>query len=224
MPFMNMNNLQTIMGRMASHAGSIPPTLIAVTKNVPLAHLHSLSSIGIHHVGESRIQETQKKKPFLVSQKLTWHMIGPLQSNKASLLVSLFDVWHSLDSLKTASAVHTACQNQKKKISCFLQINIGKEKQKGGIALHDALSFLNEVKQFSTLSVIGLMCIPPRGQDPSPFFSTLQKEAQRLCLMKKIQAPLLSMGMSSDYDVALQFGATHLRIGRSLFSPSSLSS
>ena len=139
------------------------------------------------------------------------HLIGPLQSNKAKEAVQTFDVIHTIDREKIAKALKAEMDKQDRHLPCFIQVNTGEEPQKAGIAPKDTDAFIAFCRDEVGLNVIGLMCIPPVEDAPGPHFALLRKIAERNGLTK------LSMGMSSDYETAVSFGATHVRVGSAIF-------
>lgn len=138
-------------------------------------------------------------------------MIGPLQTNKVREAVELFDAIHSLDRLKLAEALRSECERCGKRPSLFVEVNIGDEAQKAGIAPKQALGFVRHCRDVLGLNVVGLMCIPPAGEEPALFFALLRKIA------RDCGVDALSMGMSDDFETAIRFGATHLRVGTAIF-------
>ena len=183
-------------------------TLIAVSKTRSAEEIRPLLEAGHRDFGESRVQEAQEKWPALKADfpDVRLHMIGQLQSNKAEEAADLFDVIHSLDRsslLKALAIVENAPP-------CFVQVNIGDEEQKGGVAVADLSEFLASVRD-KGIDVAGLMCIPPQGLEASPFFALMAELARREGLVG------LSMGMSEDYESAVRLGATHVRVGTALF-------
>jgi pyridoxal phosphate enzyme (YggS family) len=186
-----------------------PPTLIAVSKTRSADQIEALIAAGQRDFGENRVQEAQEKWPAIRARHpaVRLHMIGQLQSNKAAEATALFDTIHSLDRpslLKTLAAA--GCANP-----CFVQVNVGDEEQKGGVAIDALGDFLNAVRA-STVPLAGLMCIPPADRAAGPYFALLADLARR----HDVNA--LSMGMSGDYETATMLGATHLRIGSALFA------
>jgi PLP dependent protein len=186
--------------------------LVAVSKTYAAADIEPVLQAGQRHFGENRVQEAQAKWPALKAAypDVTLHLIGSLQSNKAEEAVALFDMIHVLDRSSLAEALAKAMRKQGRNVPCLIQVNIGAEPQKGGCDV-DALPALLDQSRALGLDVTGLMCLPPADQDPAPYFDQLQKLATRH------QLPHLSMGMSSDYETAIQHGATHVRIGSALF-------
>ena len=187
--------------------------LLAVTKTQSEAAIRAALDAGHQHFAENRIQESQLKWPPLREEFPTakLHLIGSLQTNKAKIALDLFDVIHTLD--RTSLAKTLSKEISKKGVSpeCFVQINTGEENQKGGVLPADADNFIQECIRDFGLLVVGLMCIPPIGQEPSPHFLFLKNIAERNGLEK------LSMGMSSDYELAVRLGATHVRVGTAIF-------
>lgn len=182
-------------------------TLIAVSKTRTVEEIEALIAAGQHDFGESRVQEALAKWPDLKARypDVRLHMIGRLQSNKAAEAAALFDTIHSLDrdSLLDAMAKESAPP-------CFVQVNIGAEEQKGGIAVDELPAFLDRVRA-SPVPLAGLMAIPPADRQAGPYFALLGEYARRHDVTG------LSMGMSADYETAVLLGATHLRIGSALF-------
>ncbi|WFL78434.1 YggS family pyridoxal phosphate-dependent enzyme [Altererythrobacter arenosus] len=187
-------------------------TLIAVSKTHPAEAIAPLLGEGHRVFGENRVQEAQEKWPELREQfpDVELHLIGQLQSNKAEDAVALFDCIHSLDRPSLLKALAKAMDKADRRVSCFIQVNIGSEEQKGGCAI-DALPDLLEQARAAGIPVIGLMCIPPAEIEPAPFFALLAKLASENGLDQ------LSMGMSGDYPTAVMLGATHVRVGTALF-------
>jgi pyridoxal phosphate enzyme (YggS family) len=189
------------------------PNLIVVTKNRSFETILPIIKSGHLHFGENKVQETKEKwTPFLHNYKdIKLHLIGRLQSNKAKEAFLLFDFIHTLDSEKLAKKFSELELNSDKKIKYFIQINIGNEVQKNGIDQSIANEFINFCTNDLKLNIIGLMCIPPNNVDPHPFFEKMQQ------LKSDNNLKELSMGMSSDYKEAADFGSTYLRIGSAIF-------
>ena len=187
--------------------------LIIVTKNRSFETILPLIHSGHLHFAENKVQEAQEKwSNFLHDNKnVKLHLIGKLQSNKAKDAFALFDYIHTLDSEKLAKIFSNLEKDSKKNLKYFIQVNIGHEIQKNGIDDSFLGEFINYCKNDLSLNVIGLMCIPPNNMDPLPFF----KKMQQLKIDNNLAE--LSMGMSSDYEVALNCGSTYLRIGSAIF-------
>ncbi|MCX7319291.1 MAG: YggS family pyridoxal phosphate-dependent enzyme [Hyphomicrobiales bacterium] len=187
--------------------------LIAVSKTFEAAAIAPVIAAGQRMFGENRVQEAKGKWPALIAAQpaIALHLIGPLQSNKAREAVALFDAIHSVDrpSLCDALAKEIAAQGRSPQL--FVQINTGEEPQKAGIAPADADDFLARCRDHWGLTIAGLMCIPPADEAPAPHFALTAKIAARNGLTQ------LSMGMSADFATAIQFGATHVRVGSAIF-------
>ena len=187
-------------------------TLIAVSKTHPVSAIEPLIAAGQRHFGENRVQETEAKWPALkdATPGLSLHLIGQLQSNKADAAVDLFDAIHSVDRSSLVTALGRAMDRAGRRPSCFIQVNIGDEPQKGGVATAGLAALIAEARQ-AGLPLAGLMAIPPADLEPAPYFALLAK------LARDHELDGLSMGMSSDFESAVTIGATHVRIGSALF-------
>lgn len=188
-------------------------TLIAVSKTFDAAEISPVIAAGQRVFGENRVQEAKGKWPALVAAEpgIALHLIGPLQSNKAKEAVALFDAIHSVDRPSICEALAKEIVKQDRKPLLFVQLNTGEEPQKAGIAPADADDFIVRCHQTYGLEISGLMCIPPVDEAPAPHFALTAKIAARNNLK------LLSMGMSADFPIAIQFGATHVRVGSAIF-------
>jgi PLP dependent protein len=188
-------------------------TLIAVSKTFDAEAITPIIKAGQRVFGENRVQEAKAKWPALMTahSRLELHLIGPLQSNKAREAVALFDAIHSVDRPSLCQALAKEIDSQKKRPTLFVQINTGEEPQKAGIAPSDADAFIASCRDNYGLVISGLMCIPPVNQAPAPHFALTAKIAARNGLKN------LSMGMSADFAIAIQFGATHIRVGSAIF-------
>jgi pyridoxal phosphate enzyme (YggS family) len=188
-------------------------TLIAVSKTFDADAIAPVIEAGARVFGENRVQEAKAKWPGLISAYpgIALHLIGPLQSNKAKEAVALFDAIHSLDRPSICEALAKEIKSQERQPELFVQLNTGEEPQKAGVAPADADAFIAACREKYGLSISGLMCIPPVNEAPAPHFALTAKIAARNGLTK------LSMGMSADFAIAIQFGATHVRIGSAIF-------
>ena len=188
-------------------------TLIAVSKQQPNDRIEKSLASGQRVFGENRVQEAferwQARK--IEYPELQLHLIGPLQSNKAKDAVALFDVIHTVDRPKIATALAREMAALGRSLPCFIQVNTGEENQKAGIALAELDSFLSFCRDEAGLRIVGLMCIPPVDEEPAMHFALLKKLADRY------ELPKISMGMSSDFDTAINFGSTHIRVGSAFF-------
>jgi PLP dependent protein len=187
--------------------------LIAVSKTVPADAILPALEAGQRLFGENYVQESKAKWPDLKARypDVELHLVGPLQSNKAREAVELFDVIHSLDRLSLAAALAKEIARSGRNPKLLIQVNTGDEPQKGGISPAQLDTLLAECRDTHGLAINGLMCIPPAEDPPSPHFALLRKLAERNGL------PLLSMGMSADFEAAIQLGATHIRVGSAIF-------
>jgi pyridoxal phosphate enzyme (YggS family) len=188
-------------------------TLIAISKTFPAAAVEPVLAAGQRVFGENYVQEARTKWTLLRERypEAELHMVGPLQSNKARDAVSLFDVIHTLDRASLAEALAREMARQDRRPRLLVQVNTGEEPQKGGVAPGEADAFIAACRERWRLPVDGLMCIPPADEPPSPHFALLGKIAVRNGLHT------LSMGMSADFEAAIQLGATHVRIGTAIF-------
>jgi pyridoxal phosphate enzyme (YggS family) len=187
-------------------------TLVAVSKMHPAQAIEPLIEAGQRVFGENRVQEAQAKWPALRERypQVELHLVGQLQSNKADDAVALFDAVHSLDRSSLVGALAKAMDKADRRVPCFVQVNIGEEEQKGGCAIADLPALLAEARA-AELPIAGLMCVPPLGVEPAPFFALLDKLARDNGLEGR------SMGMSGDFETAIMLGATHVRVGTALF-------
>jgi pyridoxal phosphate enzyme (YggS family) len=213
-------NLATILARIsAARKAALAPApetvLVAVSKSHDAARIRPALDFGHRLFGESRVQEALAKWPELRRDysDVELHLVGHLQSNKVAEAVALFDAIHSLDRPKLAHALKAELERSGRRPSLFIQVNTGEELQKSGVSPGAADAFVGLCRETLGLPVSGLMCIPPLGQEPAPHFALLRKIASAQAL------PLLSMGMSDDFETAVRFGATHLRVGTAIFGP-----
>jgi pyridoxal phosphate enzyme (YggS family) len=188
-------------------------TLIAVSKTFDADAITPAIEAGQRVFGENRVQEARSKWPALMSAHpgIALHLIGPLQSNKAKEAVALFDAVHSVDRPSICEALAKEIALQKRTPDLFVQLNTGEEPQKAGIAPGETDGFIASCRDRYGLRISGLMCIPPVDEAPAPHFALTAKIAARNGLK------LLSMGMSADFAIAIQFGATHVRVGSAIF-------
>ncbi|MEO5805345.1 YggS family pyridoxal phosphate-dependent enzyme [Devosia sp.] len=187
--------------------------LVAVSKTVPTEALRPFLVAGQRVFGENRVQEAKDKWPSLREQfdGIELHLIGPLQTNKAREAIALFDCIQTLDREKLAAVLRDEMDRAGRELPCFVQVNIGGEAQKSGIAIGEAVSFVNHCRDQHRLDIVGLMCIPPDGQPAGPYFALLA------VLAKQAGVERLSMGMSGDYETAIAMGATDVRVGSAIF-------
>jgi len=188
-------------------------TLVAVSKTFDSVHIRPVLEAGQRVFGENRVQEAKGKWPALRQEfaGIELHLIGPLQSNKARDAVELFDVIHTVDRPKIAHALAAEMARLGKRPALFIEVNTGEEPQKAGVVPADAPALVRLARDELKLPVVGLMCIPPHDEEPALHFALLAKLAKELGLAK------LSMGMSADYETAVNLGATHVRVGSAIF-------
>ena len=200
--------------------------IVAVTKTAPMERIREAIESGISIIGESYIKEAREKYTLLSSHPVAWHFIGHLQTNKAKYAVKMFDLIHSVDSVKLAEQLDIQANKISKVQNVLIQVNLGKEKTKSGINEEDAPDLIKEMSRFNNIFVKGLMVIPPFFDDPErvrPYFSALRNLRDRIgrsldsCLIKNIAMDELSMGMSGDFETAIEEGATLVRIGTAIF-------
>jgi len=188
------------------------PKIIAVSKTFKMDHILPLIEYGHLDYGENKVQEALEKWTDIKKQnsKINLHLIGKLQTNKVKFALKIFDYIHSLDNEKLAKKISDEQEKQNVKPKIFIQINLGQESQKSGISKNNLEEFYNFSKNLG-LNIVGIMCIPPYDQDSTKFFSQMK------VLSEKVNLTQTSMGMSSDYLNAIEFDATFLRIGSSIF-------
>ncbi|VAV88318.1 UPF0001 protein YggS [hydrothermal vent metagenome] len=201
----------------AKQAGRAPAAvlLVAVSKRQTQARITAAWDAGQRVFGENQLQEAQahwaqRRKQ---NQPFQLHMIGHLQSNKAKAAVELFDVIETVSSIKLAKALDKAMLATQRRPQIYIQVNTGEEPQKQGVVANELPALLQQIRDETTLVVTGLMCIPPQNQEPGLHFALLAK------LAKRHQLPDLSMGMSEDFETAVRFGASSVRVGSGLFGP-----
>ena len=192
---------------------SLPPAgrLVAASKTRSGDEVRAAQGVGIEHFGENYVQEAAGKAAAVSG--VTWHLIGPLQSNKVNKAMGIFDVFHTVDREKLLNKLDKAAADAGKTPEVFLQVNIGREPQKGGVMPEDLSALVAAARASKNLRLVGLMAIPPAGVDPAPSFAALRGMAEEFNL------PRLSMGMSGDWQTALTHGATDIRLGTALFGP-----
>jgi len=211
----NLAEIRNRIGRAERIAGrpAGAVTLVAVSKTFSVEEIRPVIASGQRVFGENRVQEAKAKWPVLRAETagLELHLIGPLQSNKAAEAVALFDVVHTVDRDKIAAALAAEAGRQGRQLRYLVQVNTGLEAQKAGIDPREAVGFVERCRAVHGLAVEGLMCIPPAEDAPGPHFALLAK------LAREAGVAGLSMGMSSDFETAIDLGATHVRVGSAIF-------
>ena len=214
----NHPSLSAVRGRIAAAARGVgrdpdAVTLVAVTKTFGEAEIVPVLAAGHRVFGENRVQEANSKWPALRKcfAGVELHLIGPLQSNKAREAVALFDCIHTIDRPKIAHAVAGEMARQGRRLKVFIEVNTGEEEQKAGVGPRDAGALIALCRGELGLDLAGLMCIPPHDEEPAVHFAFLAKLGGEHGLAG------LSMGMSADFETAIELGATHVRVGSAIF-------
>lgn len=225
--FVIKDNLTAIRQQICSAAekcGRDPESvkLVAVSKTRPSSDIQAAIAGGADIFGENYIQEAKCKINALAQFPVSWHFIGHLQSNKAKTAVELFDLIHTVDSVKLAREIHKHSEKQDKRQKILIQVNISEESAKSGISRENTLSIIKDISQFDHVSVQGLMTMPPYSADPEkarPYFKSLALLAEEInqAGIPNVSMAELSMGMTRDFTVAIEEGATLVRIGTAIF-------
>jgi len=224
----NIGRVRERIANACRRAGRRPEEvkLVAVSKTVPPELIRRAFEAGLHDFGENRVQEANAKRPALSDLTVTWHMVGHLQSNKAKLARELFHVVHSVDSLRLAQKLDQAAVCADDKLPVLLQVNLGDELTKSGAREEEISQLAEQVGRLKTLELRGLMVLPPFFEDPEqarPFFRRLRELAKLLEALNlpNVSMQELSMGMSHDFEIAIEEGSTAVRIGTAIFGPRS---
>ncbi|MCJ7773929.1 MAG: YggS family pyridoxal phosphate-dependent enzyme [Desulfobacterales bacterium] len=196
--------------------------LVAVTKTKPADMIKKAIEAGITIFGENYIQETREKFNILANYDVSWHFIGHLQTNKAKYAVRMFDLIHTVDSLKLAVELDKQAEKMGKKQEILIQVNIGLESSKSGVTEHETFDLIKNISPLENVSIKGLMTMPPFFDQPEkvrPFFAALRELREKIIdlTIPNISMKELSMGMSGDYEVAIEEGATLIRVGTAIF-------
>ena len=225
-------NLRTVLdsielaAQKAGRSGS-SVKLVAVSKTIGVEPIRQAVAAGVMALGENKVQEASSKRPLLSELSVEWHLIGSLQKNKANRAAEIFDWIESLDDLELAARLDHACERLSKRLPVLIQVNVGREASKSGITEEETTEFAGRVSAFKHLQVRGLMAIPPYSEAPEdsrPHFVRLRELAQRIESQRLTGVSMneLSMGMSHDFPVAIEEGATLVRVGTAIFGPRSL--
>lgn len=219
----NINKIKQRIAAAATRCNRAPESikLLAVTKTVPLPAIEQAIEAGITVLGENYVQEA-KEKIAVIGQRASWHMIGHLQTNKAKYTVNLFDYIHSVDRLELAAEINKRARLIARKINILIEINVSGEKTKNGITASEAIELIKNVSMLESVSVKGLMTMAPYSTNPEnsrPYFSELRNLRNKIICegITNIQMEELSMGMTDDFEIAIEEGATIVRIGRAIF-------
>jgi PLP dependent protein len=194
-------------------------TLVAVTKTFPAAAVRAAHGAGLRHFGENRVQEAEFKRPELTDLDASWHLIGHLQSNKVRRAVELFDRIDSVDSVALARKLSEAAATQNKKLGVLIEVHMG-EATKTGVSESDLPQLAEAIISLPNLDLSGLMTVPPYSDDPEsarPYFEKLRELRNEMASRIRRRLPVLSMGMSHDFEIAIEEGATEARVGTALF-------
>jgi pyridoxal phosphate enzyme (YggS family) len=218
----NLARVRERIARAAERAGRSADeiTLVAVSKTFSVGAIRAAYQAGVRHFGENRVQEMDAKRPKLADLDATWHFIGHLQSNKVRLATQLFDRLDSIDSLPLAQKLDSATPDQGKRPRALIEVHLGGEKTKGGVAEAGLAALAEGLAALANLELRGLMTVPPYSDDPErmrPYFRQLRALRDTLSQRLSHQFPVLSMGMSHDFEVAIEEGATEIRVGTALF-------
>ena len=221
----NLRHVLDSIERAAQKAGRSRDSvrLVAVSKMVGVEAIRQAIAAGATVLGENKVQEATSKQPLL-GDSAEWHLIGSLQKNKANRAAEVFDWIESLDDLELAAKLDRACERLNKRLPVLIQVNVGMEVSKSGIVEEEAVEFTSQLSAFTHLDIRGLMAIPPYSEAPEdsrPYFVRLRELAQRIQSQRLTGVSMkeLSMGMSHDFHVAIEEGATLVRIGTAIFGP-----
>lgn len=222
----NLRRVLDSIERSAQKAGrpGSAVTLVAVSKTIGEELIRQAVAAGAMALGENKVQEASSKRPRLIGLPVQWHLIGSLQKNKANRAAEIFDWIESLNDLDLAARLDRACERLDKRMPVLIQVNVGREASKSGIAEEEVADFAGRVSAFKHLEVRGLMAIPPYSEDAEesrPHFIRLREIAERIESQRLtgISMKDLSMGMSHDFSVAIEEGATLVRVGTAIFGP-----
>jgi hypothetical protein len=218
----NLSRVRERIERAAQKAGRAPEeiNLVAVSKTVEVARIKEAIEAGVSILGENYVQEAQKKIEVL-GEPVSWHFIGHLQSNKARYAVRLFDVIHSIDSIPLAEELNRKVEQPDRVIKVMIEVNLSKEATKFGTDEERVLNLAKRIQSLSHLSLEGLMTMPPYFDLPEmsrPYYVALRELEDRM-IKERIPLKELSMGMSNDFEIAIEEGATYVRIGTAIFGP-----
>jgi pyridoxal phosphate enzyme (YggS family) len=218
----NLARIRERIARAAQHAGRRAEeiTIVAVTKTHPAETILAAYQAGLRHFGENRVQEFESKTPALTNLTASWHLIGHLQSNKAARAARLFNRIDSVDSLSLAQRLDAAAAAENKKLGVLIEVHLSDETTKSGVSEADLPALAESVSTFPNLQLRGLMTIPPFFEQPEavrPFFRKLAELREKVSRRIAKPLPILSMGMSHDFEIAIEEGATEIRPGTALF-------
>jgi PLP dependent protein len=218
----NLERLRERIERATARAWRQPEeiTIVAVTKTVPPEAIKAAYELGLRHFAENRVQEFEAKRPRLLNLQAAWHLIGHLQRNKARRAVHLFHRIDGVDSLTLAQTLESEALAQEKRVPVLIEVRLSDEPNKTGISAANLPALAETVAPFSSLRLRGLMVVPPYFEDPEktrPYFRKLHNLKDELSQRLGVPLPVLSMGMSRDFEIAIEEGATEIRVGTALF-------
>jgi PLP dependent protein len=218
----NLARIRERIARSAERAGRRAEeiTIVAVTKTHPSGTILTAYEAGLRHFGENRVQEFENKVPALANLQATWHLIGHLQSNKAARAARLFNRVDSVDSLALAQRLDAAAATENKRLGVLIEVHLSDETTKSGVSEAELPVLAESIATFPNLQLQGLMTIPPLQDDPEsarPFFRKLAALRDQVARRNSHSLPVLSMGMSHDFEIAIEEGATEIRPGTALF-------
>ncbi len=218
----NLAEIRERIARSAARAGRTAEdiTLVAVSKTFPSEAVRSAYELGLRHFGENRVQEWESKQAAVADLDATWHLIGHLQSNKARRAASLFNRVDSVDSVALAQKLDAAAASEAKRLKVLIEVHLGGEETKSGVPEADLPPLAESIARLPHLELLGLMAIPPYFDEPEqvrPYFQRLRALRDQVGAQIKMPLSVLSMGMSHDFEIAIEEGATEVRVGTALF-------
>jgi PLP dependent protein len=218
----NLAEIRERIARSAASAGRAPEdiTLVAVSKTFPPEAIRSTFELGLRQFGENRVQEWESKRAAVADLDATWHLIGHLQSNKARRTANLFDRVDSVDSVALAQKLDAAAASEAKRLKILIEVHLGGEETKSGVPEADLPALAESIAQLQNLELLGLMTIPPYFEEPErvrPYFQKLRALRDQIGAQIRLPLTVLSMGMSHDFEIAIEEGATEIRVGTALF-------
>lgn len=218
----NLAEIRERIARSAARAGRATQdiTLVAVSKTFPSEAIRSAYELGLRHFGENRVQEWESKRAAVADLGATWHLIGHLQSNKARRAANLFNRVDSVDSVALAQKLDAAAASETKRLKILIEVHLGGEETKSGVPEADLPELAESIAQLQNLELLGMMTIPPYFDEPErvrPYFRRLRELRDQIGAQIRSPLTVLSMGMSHDFETAIEEGATEIRVGTALF-------
>ena len=218
----NLAEIRERIAQSAARAGRATQdiTLVAVSKTFPSEAIRSAYELGLRHFGENRVQEWESKRATVADLDATWHLIGHLQSNKARRAANLFNRVDSVDSVALAQKLDAAAASETKRLKILIEVHLGGEETKSGVPEADLPELAESIAQLQNLELLGMMTIPPYFDEPErvrPYFRRLRELRDQIGAQLRLPLTVLSMGMSHDFEIAIEEGATEIRVGTALF-------